>query len=93
MPFLGKEEIENRFGFHKGIIEGPNATLPKHAELRRKFVEFAEYLDRALPDGGRPKVLVSLNWKRLRCGPTSRSPRLHPSFQSSFSGSHILHGV
>jgi len=58
MPFLGKEEIENRFGFHKGIIEGPNATLPKHAELRRKFVEFAEYLDRALPDGGRPKVLV-----------------------------------
>lgn len=48
---LGKEEINNRFGFHKGTIEGPNATAPRHAELRKKFRAFAEMLDETLPDG------------------------------------------
>lgn len=48
---LGKQEIENRFGFHKGTIEGTNATVPRHASLRVKFREFAEMLDEALPDG------------------------------------------
>lgn len=47
---IGKDEIENRFGFHKGTIEGPNATAPKHAELRKKFREFAEMLDETLED-------------------------------------------
>lgn len=51
---LGPEEIENRFGFHKATVEGANATLPKHAELRLAFREFAEHLDRILP-GGRAK--------------------------------------
>lgn len=50
MP-IGKQEIENRFGFHKGTIEGPNASAPKHAALRKKFREFAEMLDEVLPDG------------------------------------------
>ena len=48
---VGQEEIENRFGFHKGTIEGPNATAPQHADLRVKFTDFAELLDVVLPDG------------------------------------------
>lgn len=54
---IGKDEIENRFGFHKGTIEGPNATAPRHAELRKRYREFAEHLDSVLPDG-REKALV-----------------------------------
>lgn len=48
---LGPKEIENRFGFHKGTIEGPEATAPKHRELRRQFCEFALMLDLVLPEG------------------------------------------
>ena len=48
---LGADEIENRFGFHKGTIEGPNATAPRHAELRVNFKSFANHLDHVLPPG------------------------------------------
>lgn len=48
---IGAEEIENRFGFHKATIEGQNATLPMHAELRIAIREFAEYLDYLLVPG------------------------------------------
>lgn len=48
---LGKEEIEHRFGFHKATIEGANATLPKHRDVRILFREFAERLDEILDDG------------------------------------------
>lgn len=48
---VGVAEIENRFGFHKGTIEGPNATAPRHAELRVKFRDFAQMLDETLPAG------------------------------------------
>jgi hypothetical protein len=48
---LGAEEIEHRFGFHKATIEGPNATLPVHREVRLLFREFAEKLDALLPPG------------------------------------------
>lgn len=54
---LGSTEIENRFGFHKATIEGDNATLPKHAEIRLRFRGFAEFLDDFLPDG-RAKSLM-----------------------------------
>lgn len=47
---LGDEEIESRFGFHKGTIEGPNATAPRHADLRRAFMGFATMLDDVLPE-------------------------------------------
>jgi hypothetical protein len=47
---LGKDEINNRFGFHKATIEGPEATQPKHAELREMFRNFADYLDETLGD-------------------------------------------
>ena len=48
---LSQEEIEGRFGFHKGTIEGPNATAPRHADLRRAFMGFATMLEDVLPDG------------------------------------------
>lgn len=44
-------EIEHRFGFHKATIEGENATLPVHRDLRLKFREFAEHLAEVLPEG------------------------------------------
>lgn len=54
---LGAEEIEHRFGFHKATIEGENATLPKHRDVRLKFREFAEFLDELLP-AGRAKMVA-----------------------------------
>lgn len=48
---LTQPEIEARFGFHKATIEGKEATLSKHAELRAKFKEFVAYLDGIVPDG------------------------------------------
>lgn len=48
---LSAEEIEHRFGFHKATIEGENATLPAHRDIRLAFRGFAEYLDEILPPG------------------------------------------
>lgn len=48
---MSPEEIEHRFGFHKATIEGENATLPRHRDLRILFREFAEKVDGIIPDG------------------------------------------
>lgn len=48
---IGKEEIENRFGFHKATVEGENATAPEHMLVRQLFKHFAERLDEILEDG------------------------------------------
>ena len=48
---LSSDEIEHRFGNHQATIEGPEATLPKHAGLRSDFKEFAGFLNELLPDG------------------------------------------
>lgn len=48
---LGSEEIEHRFGFHKATIEGENATLPMHRDVRLAFRDFAEHLDTILVPG------------------------------------------
>lgn len=48
---IGADEIEDRFGFHKATVEGENATLPKHREVRLLFREFAEKLDEILEPG------------------------------------------
>jgi len=48
---LGDEEIQNRVGFHKATVEGPNATLPRHREIRQDFASFMRFLDWMLPDG------------------------------------------
>lgn len=57
---IGAEEIENRFGFHKATIEGENATLPKHREVRLLFREFAGRLDEIL-EPGRAKAVAFTN--------------------------------
>jgi hypothetical protein len=54
---LSDEELNNRFGFHKATIEGPEATQPKHAALRRAFLEWATALNGEIP-GGRYKSLM-----------------------------------
>lgn len=51
------QEINNRFGFHKATLEGPEATSPKHHALRKHFMEFAFLLDDILPEG-REKALA-----------------------------------
>jgi hypothetical protein len=48
---IGREEIEQRFGFHKATIEGENATGPVHRDIRRLFVELGVQLDALLPHG------------------------------------------
>lgn len=48
---LGVEEIEHRFGFHKATVEGANATLPDHRDVRLQFRALAEFLDFVLPAG------------------------------------------
>lgn len=48
---LGREELNNRFGFHKATIEGSNATQPRHIQTRHLFLAFAERLDEIMEDG------------------------------------------
>lgn len=48
---IGRDEIENRFGFHKASLEGPEATGPVHRDIRRLFVELGMQLDALLPPG------------------------------------------
>ena len=54
---IGTNEIEHRFGFHKATLEGDNATLPKHRDMRIAYKAFAKLLDERLPDS-REKSLV-----------------------------------
>lgn len=56
---LGKKEIEHRFGFHKATVEGENATLPRHRDVRLKFREFAEWLDVMVTDGRAKSVMFT----------------------------------
>lgn len=44
---IGKQEIENRFGYHKGSAE----TMPKHAKVRQEFIAMANFIDQTIPDG------------------------------------------
>lgn len=44
---LGRDEINHRFGFHAGT----SVTIPKYEVVRAGFKDFAEFLDRVLPDG------------------------------------------
>lgn len=48
---LGQDEIGKRFGSHKGTVDCPNSTSPKHHDLRLSFIGFAKLLDDLLPDG------------------------------------------
>jgi hypothetical protein len=48
---LGRAEIEHRFGLHKATLEGENATVPVHRDIRRLFVELGVQLDALVPPG------------------------------------------
>jgi hypothetical protein len=54
---VGRDEILHRFGYHAASTEGPNATAPIHADVRRLFIELAEHMDHLLPPG-RAKALA-----------------------------------
>lgn len=56
---VGVDEINKRFGAHKGTIEGPNATAPRHADLRQEFIAFAMHLDAILPPGRAKAVALA----------------------------------
>ena len=56
---LGKDEIQKRVGFHKATVEGPNATLPRHREIRQDFVQFMNFLDWMLPDGRTKSIAMT----------------------------------
>jgi len=43
---IGKQEIDNRFGFHPATPE----TIPLHEQVRTRFAELAYWLDETLPD-------------------------------------------
>jgi hypothetical protein len=59
MESVGAVEIEHRFGFHKATIEGENATLPRHRDVRLKFREFAEFLDIMVTDSRAKSVMMT----------------------------------
>lgn len=48
---LNTEEIANRFGYHKPVVDGERNTAALHRDLRLEFKEFAKYLEDLLPDG------------------------------------------
>lgn len=52
---LSASEIQNRFGYHKGM----ESTIPCHREVRRKFMEVAEFLDALLPQGRAKSVTMT----------------------------------
>ena len=45
---LQSEDLSNRFGFHKGT----EVTGPQHQEVRKMFENFANLLNRIIPEGG-----------------------------------------
>lgn len=56
---LNKDDIEHRFGFHKATVEGIEATLPVHKELRLAFRKFAEEVNELLPEGRAKSVAMT----------------------------------
>ena len=93
MNLFDRDDIENRFGFHKGTIEGENATAPKHRDLRIAFMQFAEVLAEALPDG-RAKALAFTEleaasiWAHKAIAQTA--PVVHEKGRVDWSSSHRM---
>lgn len=58
---VGRDEIQHRFGFHAATVEGPNATVPVHRDIRLLFIELAEHLDHLVPPGrGKETAMTNL---------------------------------
>lgn len=58
MP-IGRDELKNRFGWHKPTGEGPINTGGIHADMRLRFENFAAYLDVVLPDGREKDISIA----------------------------------
>ena len=56
---IGFEEIEKRFGTHEATTEGEDATLPKHENVRRAYMQFVTFLDGQIPDGRAKNVMMT----------------------------------
>ncbi len=50
---ISDSDIVNRFGYHRATPQ----TGPQHQQIRRNFIEFANFLNVILPDG-RAKATV-----------------------------------
>lgn len=55
MVMIGNDEIESRFGFHKGT----DTTGPMHADVRALFIKFTNDLDKILPTGRAKSVAMT----------------------------------
>lgn len=55
---LTPEEINNRFGFHKAAIEGPNATKVVHTVLRAEYKTLATKLNDVLSDSREARLAM-----------------------------------
>jgi hypothetical protein len=62
---LDNNEIENRFGFHKAAIEGPESATEIHKNLRIAFKEFAAVLVQMLPADASAKRYRNLAYDDL----------------------------
>jgi len=49
------EELAQRFGFHKGTAK----TGPMHQDMRKKFEDFANFLNNQLPEGRAKSVTLT----------------------------------
>lgn len=56
---LSPDQIEDRFGFHKAAIEGPNAKAEKHAQLRVDFKAVASLLNDRMPEGRYKSLMMT----------------------------------
>lgn len=83
-----EDEIEHRFGFHKATIEGPNATLPKHRELRLQFKHFANALNSILPEG-RAKSVAFTELENAFMWAHKAVAELAPAIEEGRDGSSI----
>lgn len=48
---LDPAEINNRWGFHRATIEGPQNSQATHVLLRRAYIKFVGDLNKILPPG------------------------------------------
>ena len=55
---LTLEEIKHLLGFHKATVEGENATLPIHRELRLAFIDFTVKINDLLPRGRAKRIAI-----------------------------------
>lgn len=56
---LGETDIAHRFGTHQATVEGEDATLYFHHQIRALFEEFGNKIDSLLPSGRAKSVVFT----------------------------------